>query len=492
MSAPTRSVHRLARAGVAVSLAVSLLASPVTASAVTRSEVMKRASTWTDKRIPYSQKRSYQGYRTDCSGFVSMAWGLDGSLTTWTLPEVSRPIKKSELKPGDVLLHRTTGRARHVVLFGGWANKEKTRYIGYEHNGPVGYAVRRVIPYPFFFDKSKYKPYRFKDITDRPVVQTAGYIESVRGSDRYTTAVRASGKAFRKGTVDTVVVASGSSSTDALVASSLAGAHGGPLLLVRPDKLHGEVLSEIRRLGASKIIVVGGKDAVSPAVAKELERSGAKVRRIDGRNRYDTSARVAVETVRRLEADREFHYDGTVILANALRPVDAVPATPLASKKAWPILLTHPGRLSPETAAAIKRIGVNRAVVLGSATALSSRTAREAGELAAGNVERVGKGDRYSTSVAVAELARREGLGVEKAAVVTDAAGADAVAVGVAQGAQDSVLMVTRKDKLSGPVEAAIGRHGSDIGAVRVVGGDMRGEVREHIARKMGAPVIDE
>jgi hypothetical protein len=42
-------------------------------------------------------------YRTDCSGYVSMACKSGKSLNTITLPNVSRTISKAELKAGDVL-----------------------------------------------------------------------------------------------------------------------------------------------------------------------------------------------------------------------------------------------------------------------------------------------------------------------------------------------------------------------------------------------------
>ncbi|MFI9818093.1 NlpC/P60 family protein [Saccharothrix variisporea] len=100
---------------------------------ITRAEVLKRAKYWWDKKVPYNQKGSYwdinhgKKYRTDCSGFVSMAWKLTSSLTTYTLPNVSKPIAWNALKPGDIVL--STG---HVKLFEKWANADKTVMWIYE------------------------------------------------------------------------------------------------------------------------------------------------------------------------------------------------------------------------------------------------------------------------------------------------------------------------------------------------------------------------
>src|SRR5690242_7901315 len=55
--------------------------------ATTREEILARAQVWVDRKVPYSMSRYWSdGYRQDCSGFISMAWGLGSSQTTWTLP----------------------------------------------------------------------------------------------------------------------------------------------------------------------------------------------------------------------------------------------------------------------------------------------------------------------------------------------------------------------------------------------------------------------
>jgi hypothetical protein len=36
--------------------------------------VIANAKTWLNPAVPYSQSAYHNGYRTDCSGYVSMAW----------------------------------------------------------------------------------------------------------------------------------------------------------------------------------------------------------------------------------------------------------------------------------------------------------------------------------------------------------------------------------------------------------------------------------
>ncbi|WP_122980388.1 FG-GAP repeat domain-containing protein [Actinoplanes teichomyceticus] len=109
----------------------------------TRDQVLDRAQSWLDVGIPYSQSRCYENrygdYRTDCSGFVSMAWGIGGSGSGhWTgnLLDKADKIARSSLKPGDALL-RYTGdpHQNHVALFVKWSDAEHTKPVVIEQTG---------------------------------------------------------------------------------------------------------------------------------------------------------------------------------------------------------------------------------------------------------------------------------------------------------------------------------------------------------------------
>ncbi|WP_157254295.1 hypothetical protein [Nonomuraea typhae] len=103
-----------------------------------RSEALVRAQTWIDARVPYSQSachgNQYGEYRTDCSGYVSMAWGLRHSYTTATLYQVTHEIPRSDLRPGDAL----NRPGDHVALFLRWADAAKTKPVVREQAGPNG------------------------------------------------------------------------------------------------------------------------------------------------------------------------------------------------------------------------------------------------------------------------------------------------------------------------------------------------------------------
>lgn len=128
-----------------------------------RRDILARAERWVDERVPYNQGVWHEGYRTDCSGYISMCWGLGSSLVTSTMPQVAHPVAKEELRPGDVLLNTdvTTG---HVILFDRWADYAHSAYVGFELC-PQG-TLHHVIPYPYYAGFGNYEPYRYNQAGD--------------------------------------------------------------------------------------------------------------------------------------------------------------------------------------------------------------------------------------------------------------------------------------------------------------------------------------
>jgi hypothetical protein len=133
---------------------------------ITRSEVLRRAKSWADVPVSYSMYRYRDGYRTDCSGFVSMTWRLGSSRTTGTFGPVTHQITKNELKGGDVLRWDNTGPGvGHIVLFEKWANDARTSYWAYEQT--PAHTKHRIVPYPYFSGRGgPYVPLRYDKIVD--------------------------------------------------------------------------------------------------------------------------------------------------------------------------------------------------------------------------------------------------------------------------------------------------------------------------------------
>ncbi|GAA4606580.1 hypothetical protein GCM10023195_23900 [Actinoallomurus liliacearum] len=121
---------------------------------ISRAEVISRAKYWYDNRgkIDYDMGGQYgdpdsadHTYRTDCSGFVSMALHLTDSRNTVTLPEVGTEIPRTEMQPGDytgILGPGTENAAGHVRLFEKWADRSAGTYWAYDFGEtPVAHQI---------------------------------------------------------------------------------------------------------------------------------------------------------------------------------------------------------------------------------------------------------------------------------------------------------------------------------------------------------------
>lgn len=129
------------------------------AFAITRNTVLSRAQRRVDLPVKYSQSKYYAGYRTDCSGYVSMCWATGTSWNTRTFHKVTHRIRVSSLQPGDALLKK----GYHIRLFYGWVDDSHTQYVAYESaNGRIAGTRIHSIADDI---RAGYKPVRYDRIT---------------------------------------------------------------------------------------------------------------------------------------------------------------------------------------------------------------------------------------------------------------------------------------------------------------------------------------
>ncbi|MEU7524119.1 hypothetical protein AB0A74_00115 [Saccharothrix sp. NPDC042600] len=139
---------------------------------VTRSEMLARARGWltanNGKPVPYSMKKNWKdGYRQDCSGYVSMAAKLPkpGPNTVGLFNAHTVPIAVRDMRPGDLFIDKDDRPGpdfRHVVIFEKWANAARTQYWAYEQRGTYGTTYRKL---SYGLKTDDYKPRRLKNIT---------------------------------------------------------------------------------------------------------------------------------------------------------------------------------------------------------------------------------------------------------------------------------------------------------------------------------------
>ncbi len=292
-------------------------------------------------------------------------------------------------------------------------------------------------------------------------------VSRVSGQNRYDTAVAVSKHGFTQ--ASTVYLASGATFPDALGGGAAAAQTDAPMLLTEPGRLPARVAAEIRRLGAKKVIIVGGTGAISAGVASQVKRvSGVStVSRVSGQNRYDTAVAVS---------KAGFKQASTVYLASGSTFPDALGGGAAAAQLDAPMLLTEPGKLPAKVAAEIKRLGAKKVIIVGGTGAVSAGVANQAKKISGvSTVSRVSGLNRYDTAVAVSKA------GFKQASTVYLGSGTtfpDALGGGAAAAQFDAPMLLTEPSKLPAKVAAEIRRLGAK--KVIIVGGT--GAVSENVA----------
>lgn len=209
----------------------------------------------------------------------------------------------------------------------------------------------------------------------------------ISGKSRYETAVDVSKKGWISS--ETVVLASGGNFPDALSAAPLAAYYDAPLLLTKTDALPTAVKDELKRLKTKEVVLIGGKSVISPSVEKELASMGitqAKIKRISGVDRYETSVNIAKQMAGTTEA----------VIASGTTFADALSIAPIAGNKKMPILLTKSNTLSPEVKTYLAAKAFKKTYIIGGKGAVSDNAAK-----GIKNSVRIAGTSRYETNSAV-------------------------------------------------------------------------------------------
>ena len=223
--------------------------------------------------------------------------------------------------------------------------------------------------------------------------------EGTTTSDPVAQAIEISRKVFMSES-GFAVLATSADFPDALGGSSLA--YGvAPLLFTDADGALGaataEELQRVVRPGGN-VFILGGVAAVPSPVDQQVRELGLNPIRLAGPTREVTATRVAQQVI----ADQDGVPDSTMILATSGNWPDAVTAGQMGSWWGYPILLTPPTQLHPETAAMLQQHRPSTVLVIGGTGVVSDDVVAQVEAITGpGSVERLGGATRFETAAAV-------------------------------------------------------------------------------------------
>ncbi|MGG7165360.1 cell wall-binding repeat-containing protein [Clostridium ihumii] len=210
----------------------------------------------------------------------------------------------------------------------------------------------------------------------------------IHGLTRYETAYEISKKGWKDNEGKYVVLASGEDYPDALCAVPLATKYNAPILLTRKDTLDTKLVDELKRLGTSKIFIVGGSGVISENIQNQLNKLNITTERIGGINRYETSILVA----------KHIDHRGVIAVATGEDYPDALSIASIAAGSNMPIILTPKDSMLDETRNYINDEKFHRTYIIGGDGVVSNNVQSQVP-----NPKRISGLDRYETNQKVVE-----------------------------------------------------------------------------------------
>nr|WP_314496315.1 cell wall-binding repeat-containing protein [uncultured Peptostreptococcus sp.] len=304
----------------------------------------------------------------------------------------------------------------------------------------------------FIFDWSAAKQYKEGD---QDSTNTSG--GRLAGADRYETSAKISQKYFDK--AETVVLASGKNTVDALVSASYADAKKSPILLSKVSDVPASIKAEILRLGAKNVVIVGGNASISAQAETELKTMGLSTRRIAGSSRYETSAILAQEVKNLTGSDKLI-----LITGQDKKEADALTVSSIATKAGIPVMMTKANGLDSYAREKINSWKPSQVIVVGGKSTISDGVMEQVN---AKSKIRIAGATRFETATMIANEAYPSG----KHLFVTNGYKAvDALAAGaVTRRAKSPILLVGSNSSTNEIKKLASGKTITTLGGTSTV-----------------------
>ena len=297
-----------------------------------------------------------------------------------------------------------------------------------------------------------------KEAQDEEVkaLNSSGQIVPTRiaGQNRYESAAQISREQFTN--AKKVIVVNSQKYADALSATTLSDGRYS-ILYTEKDTLPTATRNEIQRLNPIEVYLLGGKQSISDGIENILKKYANKVTRIAGKDRYETSAKVAAMSNKK-----------NIVIASGENFSDPLYASSYAYSNNAKILLSSGKTLSRETRDYLLRnkSKIGNVTVVGGGKSISSSTVRYIQSVTGKNVGRISGRNRYEGSVKVANSMNKS-----KVFIASGEDFADALAISPLAQKLNAPILLSSKGKLDTSVIAFLNNFKNSIKDVFIVGG---------------------
>lgn len=299
----------------------------------------------------------------------------------------------------------------------------------------------------------------------------------IAGQNRYESAAQISREQFTN--AKKVIVVNAQKYADALSATTLSDGKYS-ILYTEKDSLPTATRNEIQRLNPVEVYLLGGQQSISSGIENILKKYSNKVTRIAGRDRYETSAKVAAMSKKK-----------NVVIASGENFSDPLYASSYAYSNNAKILLSSGKTLSRQTRDYLLRnkSSIGKVTVVGGGQSISSATVRYIQSVTGKNVSRISGRNRYDGSVKVANSMNKD-----KVFIASGEDFADALAISPLAQKLNAPILLSSRSKLDTSVIAFLNNFKKSIKDVYIVGGyrtidnNVYGTVKNVLAKPVKKP----
>lgn len=237
------------------------------------------------------------------------------------------------------------------------------------------------------------EPYHLGDLDSVMIGTTTRII----GVDRIDTVNQVALNGWPSG-AQTVIITRSDAFPDGLAGVPLAKKYNAPILLTDPNQLDQSVITVLNTLKPSKVIILGGEKAISPAVETSLKAVLSwtqDITRIAGSDRYQTAVLIA----------QNFPAGTDVVIATGQDFPDALSLAAAAAANGLPLLLTQSQALPEVTKQKLKELTPGKIYLGGGEKAIASGIVTELVNtltISSDKIIRFAGANRYETSVLIA------------------------------------------------------------------------------------------
>ncbi|AJD92224.1 hypothetical protein JMA_29070 [Jeotgalibacillus malaysiensis] len=255
-------------------------------------------------------------------------------------------------------------------------------------------------------------------------------VSRLSGEDRYETSLEIAREGWNA--APNVILVTGSNFPDALSASALSKSKDAPIILTKAGKLSAAAISELKALSTKTVYIIGGTNVISTSIEEELKKMSIETTRIAGKDRYETSLKIA----------QEIGVENGITVAMGSNFPDALSIAPIASSKQMPILLSRKTGLDENIKSFIKNKNIPVSYIIGGTGVLDSSL-----DKSVPNSKRLSGDTRYETNLSIMKHFQKD-LSFEKTYVATGSSFPDALSGSAIASKNDTAIFLTKKESM--------------------------------------------